>query len=372
MSTETIAADVADGPIDGGETECPQKDQQTTDSVQISAVPAIEWVMLYGVPVLTATSLEDEKISPATCGRTKIPLQRLVQYGSDLACGNSDIYISVALIRTKEDGHTVVASDLLLTGSTEVDIYIGDPSPINGMRFETIVGSCLLILNPKVSGPRKLYIPSLKNCMRIGRISDLSVCEHCDKPVFVPRDGTCCYAHASRKAGLRLGVVGGQHGGNEPVQEKKREQTTTAVDPAIKAARLEQGKREAFLARKKTAILLANRRSECGSNQIQLNTTSFGAMRDSLGYGKGDGGELMMELGSRDIVDTKSRLERFAALKRKRGLIEKRDREKILQQENQHKQFEPPKSPAKPDNELRRKSLLLEMDDLIKTERGFI
>jgi hypothetical protein len=95
-------------------------------------------------------------------------------------------------------------------------------------------------------------------------------------------------------------------------------------------------------------------------------------MRDSLGYGKGDGGELMMELGSRDIVDTKSRLERFAALKRKRGLIEKRDREKILQQENQHKKFEPPKSPAKPDNELRRKSLLLEMDDLIKTERGFI
>jgi len=372
-STENVVEVTELGDVSRGNVSDIKATGGTESVVEAADAPeVVPWIIHYGVPVTKSTCLEDEKIFPATCGRTKIPLAKLVMNGIDLSCGNSDIYISVVIIKVDIDGRKMSASDLVITGSTEVEIFVDDISPMNGMRWETMTGSSLLILNPVPQ--RKgltliLWIPSLKNCMRIGRlIENLEICSHdqCDKPVFIPRDGNCCFKHASQRAGLRTGFLGGEHaGGTTSLQSvaPKRKQRPV-LDPAEKAARIEAQKRAEFLARKKTAILLANRGGGSGPSHVQLN--GFGSR------GQEDDGELMMELGDEkgEKDDSKIRLERFAALKRKRETIERDDlkRRSIAEQpEPSAPENIPPPIPVEPN---RRQSLLLEMESLIKTERG--
>ena len=312
--------------------------------------PPLEWMMYFGVPVDKARAVEEDKVTPATQGRLKIPLSKLIS-NQNLETQHSDNYISLVCLEQVNENR-IRASDMLITGSTEIFLEFVDPTPINGLRIETLKGACLLVLNPRLTHVATLSIPSLKNCMRIGRLSEFEPCGQpdCNKPVFVPRDGTCCFKHASRRAGMRLSVVGGDHGGDSAVVVKQKPKPV--IDAAQREILREVNRRSELIARKKTAVLLANRRSEGKQNPF---------IRHNRGTD-------LMELGD-DIgesVETKEvKIARFEKLKRKRELIEKRAEQSEMEERAGTVALVPVDAQVPS-----RVSLLGEFDKLVQHERG--
>ena len=327
-------------------------------SATTDPTPEIEWMMYFGVPTEKARAVEEEKISPATHGRLKVPLCKLLA-NQNFEKRETDIYMSLVCIE-KVDEKSVRASDMLITGSTEVVVEFTDPSPMNGLQIDTLKGACLLVLNPVVTGLRTLTVPCLKNCLRIGRLNQINPCSYpdCEKPVFEPRDGLCCFKHASKQAGLRLSVVGGDHtGASEAKPQEVKKKPRPVMDPAEREALREANRKSELIARKKTAVMLSNRRSEGGTG-VNRNPF-FSHMR----------GSDLMELGDADESkgDDREKLERFEILKRKRELIEKRDKQReatVVVPEPAVVAVVPTVSPAQ------RKSLTHQFDQLIQTERG--
>ena len=367
MTDETAVDPARDDPAVSGDVEPPKPVDSAATVGESSALgpltelaniscseptqPEIEWMMYFGVPVEKRSAVDEEKITPATHGRLKVPLSKLV---TNPEIRETDIYVSLVVV-DQLDESTVKVSDMMITGSSEVVVRFIDPSPMNGLRIDALKGSCLLVLNPVVTGVKHLTVACLKNCMRIGRVtSQLSSCSHpdCKKPVFIPRDGLCCYSHASRSAGLRLSVVGGDHAGVTKTEPELKKKTKPVIDVAEREILREANRKSELIARKKTAVLLANRRSEGnGGNKNPF----FNRMR----------GSDLMELGDveESVEDDKAKLARFENLKRKRELIEQQRNQVVVVQP----EIEPVVSEPSPD---RRKSLKNKFDELVLIERG--
>lgn len=347
-----------------------QTKQESTSLVALAAelenapeAPCIEWTMFFGVPSDKDKVVDEEKVMPATHGRLKVPLSRIFSGLTNIDNRGTDIYVSLVCIEIIGESQ-VRATDMLLTGSTEVLLDIDDPSPMNGLRIETLKNACLLVLNPGIALPSILTIPNLKNCMRIGRVTEIGTCSNddCDKPVFLPRDGTCCFQHASKRAGVRVSIVGGDHNSRGSISGKHTQTKSkeVVIDPAEREALREANRRSQLMAMKKTAVLLANRRSQ-GSTGVSHNPF----------LNRVRGNNDLMDLGDAE-EDTKEeeqeKLETLARLKRKRSLIEKTEKEakQVILAEPVIEQtpVEPATAPE------RRKSLLMEFDTLVQIERG--
>ena len=139
-------------------------------------------------------------------------------------------------------------------------------------------------------------------------------------------------------------------------KEVKKKPQKPIMDTAEKEMLREANRKSELIARKKTAVLLANRRSE--GNGMNKNPF-FGHMR----------GSDLMELGDveESVENDREKLARFESLKRKRELIERRRSEVVEKPpapEPPVEQIVPKKSPD------RRKSLKNQFDELVLVERG--
>jgi hypothetical protein len=338
------------------------------------SAPAIpQRTTIAGVIVDSVGSIDPERVEKVTSGRRKIPLSMMFRPGGTdgASAAGLDHYVSAVCYDVIND--TAKVSSMIFTGSTEAVLSFADPTEIpGGLSLGNLKGCCLLILNPVVTGAVNLRVPSLRACLKLGRLSGLSTCSHsdCSKPVLTDRDGSLCYQHAV-SAGVRVNT-GGTSVTFEPVlsaedeAKRKREKQAHAPSAEEKKAKEIEQRRQELLAKKKTALMLLNRGSG-GSRleaQARLSTGSLGESTIDIG-----------ELTNRVDKSDETRLARLEALKRKRETLEKKNAavQRKAEQEQMVKELENkrPEMNREPQPVSHRKSLSQQLADQIKVERGF-
>ena len=288
----------------------------SVDAVNIGSVDAIEAIqpeltIICGVPTEMKGSIEMEKVERMIAGRSKLPLSLLLRNRGMHSRASSETFISVVCYGTFDDTGMKV-SDLIFTGTTEARIFLSDPSDIpGGISFGSLRGSCLLVMNPVHVGTDSLRIPSLRSCVRIGRLSALATCEECPKPVLSSRDGSLCYKHAAGRCSLRTSIGGSMINIVEEVKEVAK-RVVVPLSAEEQQQRSEDHRRQSLLAKKRTALLLHNRRNSLDAGRDVTFERRFAA-------------EGVMELEEDRVKEGDvDALEKFQNFKRKRELLETR------------------------------------------------
>ncbi len=269
----------------------------------MSAEPAST---LCGVPVDPAGQIAPERLAAVTEGRRKVPLRQMTEFDFSMA---GDIYIAVVVIARKGE-FTVRVSDMVFNNSTEMDIVFEDPE---GGSPEKLVGKVVLILNPRFPNRKKtsskyLHVASVKSCLIMGTLTGVGKCSHedCTKTILPSRDGAMCHMHAVLSGVIRV-CAGGDLKETEAVTKVFSKPKPAQPVSAEEQTKLQDDRKRAdILAKKKTALMLLNRRSSTGGHLLPLSG--------------------QIEIG--EIVDDghqKERIQRIDELKRKREKIEKAD-----------------------------------------------
>lgn len=209
------------------------------ESVTVPAEPPPpqERMNLCGVPVDAEKAADPERIEKITSGRRKIPLSLLCRPGgTDMAtAAGQDIYIAVVCFdhTTVGEERGIKVSDYIFSGSTEITVIFADCSDISGMTFESLKGSCLLIMNPQVVTQNVVRVPSLRLCLKLGTLSGVAMCEteNCTKPILADRDGPWCYRHSAVRTGSRLSIGGGAIDTEVPEELMKKKKNDRVFQP---------------------------------------------------------------------------------------------------------------------------------------------
>jgi hypothetical protein len=344
---------------------------QPSDQPQHASVTSVsERVTIAGILVDLVGAIDPERVDKVTSGRRKIPLSMMFRAGGTDSASSAGVDHYIAVVCYDVVGNDAIKiSSLIFTGSTEAMLTIQDPSDIPlGLSLDNIKGCCLLVLNPTATGPTTLRVPSLRACLKLGRLGGLSACSHdgCSKPVLVDRDGSLCYQHAV-STGVRATSGGTSVSFQSNIvsmeEEAKRRRERQAKAPSAeekKVRELEQ-RRQELIAKKKTALMLLNRNHGAARTEAHVRLST-----GSLGESMIDIGEVNMRAN-----DDESRLARFEALKRKREAIDKKDIKKENKRIENIAKMQEVVKPKVSQPITNRKSLSQQLADQIKSERGY-
>lgn len=333
-----------------------------------------ERLTLCGVPVDADKAADPERIEKITAGRRKIPLSLLCRPGgTDMAtAAGQDIYIAVVCFdhATVGEERGIKVSDYIFSGSTEITVVFADCSDISGMTFESLKGSCLLIMNPQVMTQNVVRVPSLRLCLKLGTLSGVAMCEteNCTKPILPDRDGPWCYRHSAVRAGSRLSIGGGAIDTDLPLELIKKKEKRPSLSTEERAKKVEEQRRQELLAKKRTAVMLANRRAT-GGTVTGVIGEQFNGSTELMDIGETDA-------GNQNQDDTKSRLQRFEVLKRKREAIVKHDsilmeRQRLVASKKDEEKESIAEAPEPEPVRAERRSMSKQFLDVMKAERGY-
>ena len=232
-------------------------------------------ITVAGVVVEEEGSIDPLRLARVTEGRTQVSLKVLLR-GNRVFQG--DTYVACVCYGVC-GASGIKVSDLVFSGTSEAVMYLDEADESS---CEKLVGATLLILNPALVRGNICRAASLKSCLKLGTVSDISACvaDGCEKPLITHRDGTLCCLHAAEKCSIRKSIGGTMLKIEEPVRKtksdiKRKTPTTTETN---------EKKRQSLLAKKRAVTMLYNRRNSLlsgGDVKLDFNDGALIEMSDN-------------------------------------------------------------------------------------------